>query len=100
MKPKLVRDKIPEIIKADGRIPLTRIAEPDEYWIKLREKLVEEVDEFLESEKKEELADIVEVIKAICDYKNLGFDQLRVIRKKKVEERGKFEKRIILERID
>lgn len=94
---KLVRDKIPEIIKKNGEVPVTRIANNEEYWLKLKEKLKEEVDEFHKSESKEEIADILEVISAICDFKNIDKDEIEDIRKKKQEERGSFKEKIILE---
>lgn len=90
---KLIRDKIPEYIKNKG----THIADDKEYWEKLKEKLLEEVKEFYEDEVIEEMADIQEVIDAICDYKNFSKEDIDKTRKKKVEERGSFKKKIILE---
>ena len=97
MSKKLVRDKIPEIIKEGGRIPITHIADDKEYFQELKEKLKEEVDEFLKAENEHELADIFEVIKAICKFKNIK--NLEETRKKKEKERGGFKKRIILDNI-
>ncbi|MHA1758836.1 MAG: hypothetical protein ACTSVV_18865 [Promethearchaeota archaeon] len=94
---KLVRDKIPEIIKNKGAVPITHIADDEEYWQKLKEKLQEEVDEFLKDSNEEELADILEVIYAICDFKNFDKEKLELLRKKKVEERGGFKDKIILD---
>ena len=94
---KIVRDKIPEIIKQKGEIPVTHIADEEEYWQKLKEKLKEEVDEFLENSSEEELADILEVVYAICDYMKTEKEKLETIRQKKSEERGGFENRIILD---
>ena len=94
---KLVRDKIPEIIKRKGVVLITHIADDNEYWQKLKEKLQEEVNEFLKENNEEELADILEVIYAICDFKNFDKEKLELLRKKKVEERGGFKDKIILD---
>ncbi len=94
---KLVRDKIPEYIRSKGSVPITHIADEGEYWQKLKEKLQEEVDEFLKDGNPEEIADILEVIDAICNYQKINKQELRAIKDKKAEERGRFEKRIILE---
>lgn len=94
---KLVRDKIPEIIKKKGAVPITHIASDDEYWQKLKEKLQEEINEFMKESNKEELADILEVIYAVCDYKKIDKKQLELLRKKKAEERGGFKDKIILD---
>jgi len=96
---KLVRDKIPEIIRRKGGIPFTHIADDREYKQKLREKLQEEVDEFLESGNQEELADILEVIEAICPVYHFKRGQLSIIQKKKAKEKGNFKKKIILETV-
>jgi len=94
---KLVRDKIPEIIKKDNIKPITRIASEKEYFQKLKEKLQEEVSEFLKNEKHEELADILEVIHAILDHKKITKEELEIIKNKKAKERGQFKNKIILE---
>ena len=64
---KLVRDNIPNIIKEKGEEPITRILSDEEYKKELEKKLNEEYQEVLEasgSERVEELADMLEVIKA------------------------------------
>ncbi|OGJ20033.1 hypothetical protein A3K73_03940 [Candidatus Pacearchaeota archaeon RBG_13_36_9] len=95
---KLVRDKIPEIIKENGKIPKVHTASDGEYLAKLKEKLQEEVGEFLKDGNPEELADILEAIYAIKDFK-FEKEDLEAIRKSKEEERGGFKKRIILDEV-
>jgi len=94
-KSKLVRDKIPKIITKGGEEPITHTATDKEYWQALLEKLEEEVREFKENPNEEELADILEIIYAIADYKS--FTSLEKTRKRKAKERGGFKKRIIWE---
>ena len=94
---KLVRDKIPEIIKKKGEKCKVHIANDKEYWGKLKEKLQEEIEEFSENETIEEIADILEIIDAICDYKKFNKKKLETVKKNKAKERGRFKKKIILE---
>lgn len=97
---KLVRDKIPEIIKNNGDVPFFHIASEKEYEQALMAKLHEEVNEFLANPSVGEAADMLEVIHAICDLKKISLNNLEEIRKKKVDERGGFEQRIILDRTE
>lgn len=94
---KLVRDKIPEYIVGKGGKPVFHIAGEKEYWEKLKEKLGEEVAEFVRAESMEEVADILEVLEAICTYRRFEKTELEVIQAKKAAERGKFIKRVILD---
>lgn len=94
---KLVRDKIPEYIVSKGEKAVMHIADDAEYWQKLKEKLQEEVGEFLIDESAGEIADILEVIDAICEYKKIDSLELARVKEKKTVEKGKFEKRIILD---
>jgi len=96
---KLVRDKIPEIIKGKGAVPITHIASDKEYQQKLKAKLQEEVDEFLKDSNKEELADILEVVYALCDLYKIDKDELEKLRKEKAKKRGAFKNKIILDEI-
>lgn len=92
---KLVRDKIPEIIKAKGIEPVTHIAKDKEFFNALLDKLREEVEEFIEDSSQEEMADIMEVIYAILKEKGYSFEEIEEVRKKKREERGGFDKKVI-----
>ncbi|RZT20050.1 putative house-cleaning noncanonical NTP pyrophosphatase (MazG superfamily) [Kribbella sp. VKM Ac-2569] len=95
---KLVRDRIPEIIRASGAEPVTYQADPAEYRRRLREKLLEEVDKFLEADDSsavEELADILEVVHALAADLGTSKDALETIRAAKAGERGAFADRTI-----
>lgn len=94
---KLVRDKITDIIEADGRIAKYRILDNNEYRKELNKKLQEEVKEYLDDNNIEELADIVEVIYGILNSMNVSINEFERIRINKQEERGAFEKKIYLE---
>ena len=76
---KLVRDNIPEIIKANGEASMIHIAGETEYKEKLIEKLQEEVDEFIKDNSKEELADILEVIYALGDLYEIKKEELEKV---------------------
>jgi predicted house-cleaning noncanonical NTP pyrophosphatase (MazG superfamily) len=94
---KLIRDKIPEIIKSKGEECVTHIANDDEYWEKLTSKLIEEAHEYKDDPSTEEMADIMEVIHAILAFKKIDPTELEKIRLGKKNKKGGFDKRIILE---
>ena len=96
---KLVRDNILNIIKTNGQEYNFHIASDSEYWIKLKEKLYEEINEFMKDESIEEIADIFEVLLSILKYKNISISDLENIRQNKENKRGSFNKRIILENV-
>lgn len=93
---KLVRDKIPQILRSKGLEPVTRIADPEEYRASLRAKLREEVEEFLASnDDPDELADILEVLYTLAELGGTDRRQLEKLRAAKAAERGGFADRII-----
>jgi predicted house-cleaning noncanonical NTP pyrophosphatase (MazG superfamily) len=94
---KLVRDNIPEIIRGKGGSPITHTADEGEYWVKLKQKLLEETSEFMDAESMEELADVLEVVRAICEYKKYDLKDIETVRAQKAKERGGFKKRTILD---
>lgn len=97
---KLVRDKIPEIIEADGKTCKTRILSEEEYIAALEEKLNEEVAEYQADKTLEEMADVLEVLHAICVARGYSLEDLEKVRVKKAEERGGFWERIFLESVE
>jgi len=88
--PKLVRDRIPEHITADGRTPVVEHISGEALHQKLIEKLTEEHIELLEDTNLEEIADMMEVLLALAA--ELGHDEAEVLERihAKRTERGGF----------
>ena len=99
MKPKIVRDRIPEIISNSGKKPIFCSVSRDEAVEGLEEKLSEELEEYLAVHSLEEMADILEVMHGILSLKGIDWDTLEEVRQKKRAERGGFEGCILLEDI-
>lgn len=97
---KLVRDRIIDIITANGEKPIYRTLTDEEYLEELHKKLFEEANEFVEADDKEELADLLEVVYAIAKHKNIDMEEVEKIRLKKCEKRGGFENKIYLEGVE
>lgn len=99
---KLVRDNIPNIIENNGEEVITRILGDDEYKKELYKKLLEEANEVINAkssdETLEELADVLEVLKAIAELNNKDLEAIIEIANRKKLERGGFKKRIFLEK--
>jgi predicted house-cleaning noncanonical NTP pyrophosphatase (MazG superfamily) len=96
---KLVRDKIPEIIEKSGKKAIFQKLDDEAYKKFLDEKLGEELQEYLDSDSVEELADLVEVIYSILKYRHIEIKDFHGMQKKKAEERGAFEKRLLLKEV-
>ena len=92
-----MRDRIPELIKAKGESPRIRVAKGAEYRRRLAQKLVEESADYLAGPNTEELADIVEVVRALCLAHGTTFAGLERVRKAKAQKKGSFRKGIILD---
>ena len=96
---KLIRDRIPEIIEKSGMRPVIETMDDEAYKKYLHEKLGEEMQEYLESENVDELADLVEVIYALLNYKGISVNDFEDLRKKKAAERGAFDRRLLLKEV-
>lgn len=96
---KLVRDKIPSIIEADGKSCDVVIASKEEMGELLEKKLMEEVNEYLEDKNLEELADVMEVLFGLAH--NLGYSEEELMEKRrmKFEERGGFKEGVVLKEV-
>ncbi|WP_240809981.1 nucleoside triphosphate pyrophosphohydrolase [Actinomadura sp. WMMA1423] len=93
---KLVRDRIPEIIREAGRVPETRTASHDERAALLRDKLYEEADEYTATNDPAELADLLEVLHALASHHGLTPERLEQQRAAKAADRGTFSKSVVL----
>jgi len=93
---KLVRDRIPELIRENGGVAITRILDQSELRRMLEEKLREEVEEFLSGREAEELVDVLEVVYALASERGVSEDELEHLRQIKRTERGGFDDGIFL----
>ena len=93
---KLVRDRIPEIIRASGQECVCCVLSDEEYLARLDQKLGEELAEYLDGHSPEELADLLEVIHAVADARGTSMAQIEAIRAEKARKRGAFAGKILL----
>lgn len=91
---KLVRDKIPEIIKNDGKTPIIEILSDEDYLKELDKKLNEEVAEYQADKSIEEMVDVLEVLFAICEARGHSVEELMQVREAKCDKRGGFRDKI------
>lgn len=96
---KLVRDIIPEIIEASGKSCVIEILSDEAYLQMLDKKLDEELAEYHQDQNLEELADLLEVIRACAVARGYTVEDLEHMRSKKAAKRGGFEKRILLKEV-
>lgn len=96
---KLVRDLVPEIIEKSGKRCVCETLSQEQYIVMLDAKLNEELAEYQQSKSLEELADLLEVMGAVVHARGYTWSQLTETRKKKLSERGGFEKRILLKEV-
>ena len=96
---KLVRDRIPEIIKENGQECITKILSDEEYIKALDEKLREEMEEYQHDKSIDELADLLEVLYSITKARGWPIEELEKVRIAKAEKRGGFENKIYLKEV-
>ena len=93
---KLVRDRIPGIIEESGKCCITSVLPDSDYIEMLDKKLEEELAEYQQSKSMEELADLLEVIRAVARARGSSMEEVEKIRKEKAILRGGFKKQILL----
>lgn len=99
--PKLVRDKIPQIIKQNDGIDVpTRLLDDREFLAYLLKKIAEEVEELSQANTdaniKEELADVYEVLDELIKLKGFSASDITLLQTEKREKRCGFERRLLM----
>ena len=97
---KLVRDRIPAVIRENDETPVTHTVDGEAYRERLREKLVEEALEFRDDPTVEELGDVLDVVAAIRAAEDIEPDELQRKRRAKHDARGGFEDGVVLDRVE
>ncbi len=99
---KLVRDGIIQIILNNNGIPIYYELSDKKYWQALLEKDIEELEEVKlaknSEEIKEELADKLEVLRAMAEFQGFSLDEIIKIANDKKEKRGGFSRKLFLEK--
>ena len=96
---KLIRDRIPEKIKATGDDYKTRVLSKTEFEKELKKKLVEESKELMGAPREDfinELADVLELIKSIASHYRIQFSKIEKFQEEKRNKRGGFKKKLFL----
>lgn len=97
---KLIRDKIPKIIKDDGWIPILKTLNKKEYLLALKKKVLEEANELINAKNKkdilDEIVDIQEILDALTLEIGLTKTEIKNQQKQKNKKRGAFKKRLFL----
>ena len=97
MEGKLVRDRIPEIIRSRGERAEYHVLDDEAYKKALLEKLCEETAELLDNPSLEERADVAEVLRTLDEIFGFSSEAVETARRDKRETRGGFDRRIYLE---
>ncbi len=98
--PKLVRDKIPELIMRSGRRPVFRRVQGAELKRYADAKILEEAKEFSKSGELEELLDLLEAIYFRLQLEGISAQEAHERLMRRRHERGGFEGGVLLERVE
>lgn len=97
---KLVRDNIVHIIESKNAKVTYEVLDDKKYEEELNKKLKEEINEYLSNYSIEEIADVMEVIYAILEYRNISIEELEKIRVEKRNKKGAFKNKIFLKEVE
>ena len=87
-------------LTSSGKKAVTYILSEEDYLAELDRKLMEEVDEYIKDKNLDEMADVLEVLYAICNARGYTIEELEAKRKEKAESRGSFKEKIFLEYVE
>jgi predicted house-cleaning noncanonical NTP pyrophosphatase (MazG superfamily) len=96
---KLVRDRIPEIIRANNSTCEIEVMDEEAYRLALRQKLIEEAQEVASADEEHlitELADLYEVIDALMACYHISPSQVQSEQVQRRTSRGGFSRRLRL----
>lgn len=97
---KLVRDGVPASIEQSGKNAITSVLGDEQYLNELTAKMIEEMNELIESRSLEEAANLKEVFYALCDHLGLARIEVEQARQAKAKALGGFGARLYLESVE
>lgn len=102
--PKLVRDGIPDKIRAHGEAPVVRVLARVELMAATRNKVLEEAEELAAARNRTDIiieaADVLEAFDAFLRAHCLSMCEVRIVQAKKRALMGGYDKSFFLERVD
>lgn len=97
---KLIRDKIPEVIKKSGKEYEIKKLSNDELETYVKTKVNEEIEELLTATERDdvvnEFADVYEILEKLMEVKNIKFEEIKKAKDHKNNKRGSFKKDLCL----
>ncbi len=97
---KLIRDRIPEIVKKAGWVPTVRILRKSEFLNAAKKKVFEEAEELIQTKDKEgiidEIVDIRELLDVLVSEMKLTKSEIKKFQITKRKKHGGFKKRLFL----
>ncbi len=95
----LIRDKMPKYIEKSGKKAIIEKVRETDMIFYLNMKLREEITGYEDERSVEKIADIVEVLYAILDYKGVSLSKFEKVRAKRANQLGKYKERLLLKEI-
>ena len=93
---KLIRDNNVKLMEDKGCKVTYEILDDKRYGQELDKKLQEEVSEYLADYSVEEMADVMEVIYAMLDFRGITMEEVEKVRLNKRNLKGAFKNKIFL----